>query len=142
MPPIDEFDIRTEIGPLLRRCDRHSLDLYESSVGPDAPTRQQVGVMLVIHQLKEPSQVPISQRSGIDRSTISGIVRRLAKNGLVQLIPSLSDIRAVTHFLTIDGFVVLNTSITVLLYNQAKTIETLTIRTEESRLGTEFALKY
>src|SRR3546814_12796183 len=64
---------------LLRRCDRHSLDLYESSVGPDAPTRQQVGVMLVIHQLKEPTQVQISQRSGIDRSTISGIVRRLAK---------------------------------------------------------------
>src|SRR3546814_8896489 len=81
MTTIDDFDIRTEIGPLLRRCDRHSLDLYESSVGPDAPTRQQVGVMLVIHQLKEPTQVQISQRSGIDRSTISGIVRRLAKNG-------------------------------------------------------------
>src|SRR3546814_17969881 len=75
MTTIDDFDIRTEIGPLLRRCDRHSLDLYESSVGPDAPTRQQVGVMLVIHQLKEPTQVQISQRSGIDRSTISGIVR-------------------------------------------------------------------
>src|SRR3546814_3113472 len=85
MTTIDDFDIRTEIGPLLRRCDRHSLDLYESSVGPDAPTRQQVGVMLVIHQLKEPTQAQISQRSGIDRSTIRGIVRRLAKNGLVQL---------------------------------------------------------
>src|SRR3546814_1594599 len=123
MTTIDDFDIRTEIGPLLRRCDRHSLDLYESSVGPDAPTRQQVGVMLVIHQLKEPTQVQISQRSGIDRSTISGIVRRLAKNGLVQLNPSLSDNRAVTHSLTIDGLAVLNKSMKVLIENQAKRSE-------------------
>src|SRR3546814_14729681 len=120
MPPIDEFDIRTEIGPLLRRCDRHSLDLYESSVGPDAPTRQQVGVMLVIHQLKEPTQVQISQRSGIDRRTISGIVRRLAKNGLVQLNPALRDNRAVTHSLKLDVIAVLYTSRTVLNEKQAK----------------------
>src|SRR3546814_13091832 len=99
---IDDFDIRTEIGPLLRRCDRHSLDLYESSVGPDAPTRQQVGVMLVIHQPKQPTQVHISQRSGIDRSTLSGIVRRLPNIGLVRLTPSLIDNRPWPHSLTID----------------------------------------
>src|SRR3546814_6606550 len=104
----------------LRRCDRHSLDLYESSVGPDAPTRQQVGAMLVIHQLKEPTQVQISQRSGIDRSTISGIVRRLAKNALFKLNPPLSDNRAVTHSLTINGLAFLNKSMKVLMEKNRK----------------------
>src|SRR3546814_10942076 len=69
----------------------------------------------------------ISQRSGIDRSTISGIVRRLAKNGLVQLNPSLSDNRAVTHSLTIDGLAVLNNSMKVLIENQAKLMATIPI---------------
>src|SRR3546814_10844858 len=56
----------------------------------------------------------------MDRSTISGIVRRVAKNGLVQLNPLLSDNRAVTHSLTIDGLAVLNKSMKVLIENQAK----------------------
>src|SRR3546814_16996082 len=120
MTTIDDFDIRTEIGPLLRRCDRHSLDLYESSVGPDAPTRQQVGVMLVIHQLKEPTPVQISPRSSIDRSTISGIVRRMAKHGLVQLTPSFSDNREVQHPLPPDLTAFLHKSTNHTIINTTK----------------------
>lgn len=122
MTLFEEFDIRSEIGPLLRRCDRRAADLYESAVDPDAPTRQQCGVLLVVHQMDDPTQAEISQRTGIDRSTVRGIVRRLAKRGLLEMKPAPNDHRAVAHSLTDEGLETLKKYMRVLVENQEKII--------------------
>ena len=49
------------------------------------------------------SQTAIVERSGIDRSTLAEIVRRLAKNGLLQRRRSKQDARAYVVTLTARG---------------------------------------
>jgi DNA-binding MarR family transcriptional regulator len=97
------FDMSNEPGPLLRRCHQRSTDIYNSSVGEEAPTRQQLAIMLALHQIEEATQARISAATGVDRNTIAEILRRLETRGLVEKRPSSRDSRASEVVLSAAG---------------------------------------
>ena len=97
------FDQTNEPGPLLRRCHQRSSDIYSARTGVGAPTRQQLAILLAIHQLDRPTQARISARTGADRNTIAEVIRRLSARGLVEKRPSPDDSRASELELTAEG---------------------------------------
>lgn len=98
-----DFDQRREPGPLLRRCYQRLRRTYTAVLGKAAPTPQQLAIMIAAYQLEEPTQARISERTGVDRNTISEMVSRLVDRGLLKKRPMLSDSRAWELRLTKKG---------------------------------------
>ena len=71
-------------GHLIRRCQQRHLDLYTAEVGEGGPTPRQFAVLLTIFQNPGLSQTALSERTGIDRSTIADMLNRLHRRGLIE----------------------------------------------------------
>lgn len=68
---------------LLHRAGQCADELFALSVGELGLTPRQFAVMNAIASSEEPSQTDLVQQTGIDRSTMADIVRRLNQRGLV-----------------------------------------------------------
>jgi len=66
-------------------------------------TSQQAAVLEAIQNLDGPSQVNLVDLTGIDRSTMADIVRRLVNKGYVARVRSRQDARAYVLTLTVTG---------------------------------------
>lgn len=88
---------------LLHRAGQCADELFAVSIGETGLTPRQFAVMKAIATSDEPSQTTLVDRTGIDRSTMADIVRRLTSRGLVQRRRTRRDARRYAVRLTDKG---------------------------------------
>jgi DNA-binding MarR family transcriptional regulator len=92
---------------LLHRGEQCASDLFLAIMPVDDLTPRQFAVMTTIAKFEGLSQTHLVDRTGIDRSTIADITRRLLKKGLVQRKRTREDARAYAVKLTETGWRIL-----------------------------------
>lgn len=88
---------------LLHRAGQCADEMFAVTVGEAGLTPRQYAVMAAIADSEEPSQTTLVERTGIDRSTMADIVRRLTSRGLVQRRRTRRDARRYAVRLTDKG---------------------------------------
>jgi MarR family transcriptional regulator, temperature-dependent positive regulator of motility len=88
---------------LLHRAGQCAKELFQTEIGDVDLTPRQLAVLNTVAENEGLSQTGIVERTGIDRSTLADIVRRLSKKGLLQRRRTKEDARAYAVKLTGDG---------------------------------------
>ena len=88
---------------LLHRAGQCADELFAAQVGGGDITPRQYAVLTAVAGSKEPSQTALVDRTGIDRSTLADIVRRLVERGLLQRRRTRRDARMYAGRLTEKG---------------------------------------
>jgi DNA-binding MarR family transcriptional regulator len=88
---------------LLHRVSQRADELFVKEVGNADLTPRQFVVLLSVAESDAPSQTDLVETTGIDRSTIAEMVRRMAKRRLLQRRRSRKDARAYVVQLTDAG---------------------------------------
>lgn len=88
---------------LLHRAGQCADELFVHSIGTSNLTPRQFAVMAAIASSEEPSQTTLVNQTGVDRSTMADIVRRLTLRGLVQRRRTKRDARRYIVRLTAKG---------------------------------------
>lgn len=92
---------------LLHNAGQAADKAFEKAVGVAGITPRQCAVLIAIRDAKEPpSQTHLVSATGVDRSTMTGIVRRLVTRKLVSRKRKRKDARAYAVELTEQGHVV------------------------------------
>ncbi len=98
---------------LLHRAGQCAEDLFAKSIGDVALTARQFIVLSLVADHDDPSQTFICDKSGIDRSTLADIVRRLVARGLLSRRRTRQDARMYAIRLTDEGQKALDKAIPV-----------------------------
>lgn len=100
---------RLERSPLhlLHRAGQCAAEVFQNELGSGDVTPRQFAVLVTVSQNEGLSQTHLVERTGIDRSTLADIVRRMLKKGLLQRRRTREDARAYAVKLTEDGWRVL-----------------------------------
>ncbi|MGE0701097.1 MAG: MarR family winged helix-turn-helix transcriptional regulator [Hyphomicrobiaceae bacterium] len=93
---------------LLHRAGQCAGDVFQGEIGESDLTPRQYAVLLTVSQNEGLSQTDLVQRTGVDRSTLADIVRRMLKKGLLQRRRTKEDARAYAVKLTEEGWRVLS----------------------------------
>jgi len=93
---------------LLHRAGQCAGDVFHGEIGESDLTPRQYAVLLTVAQNEGLSQTQLVERTGVDRSTLADIVRRMLKKGLLQRRRTKEDARAYAVRLTDEGWRVLN----------------------------------
>lgn len=96
-------DVSQGVGFLLAKAYQRACALYKEQFGGYDLTPQQFGLMRFLWEEDGITQVELSNRCQIDRTTIGGLVDRLENSGLVQRLPHPDDRRAYRIALTEKG---------------------------------------
>ena len=104
----------TSLIHLLHRASQIAEERLTRELGDTDVTPRQIAVLAVIANQEDPSQTDVVQATGIDRSTLADIVRRLVDRKLVSRRRSKEDVRAYALKVTEAGRKVLTTSMPVL----------------------------
>lgn len=88
---------------LLHRAGQLAEDLFARSIGDMGITARQFVVLSVVDSLDDPSQTALCEMSGIDRSTLADIVRRLVSRGLLSRRRTRQDARMYAVRITPEG---------------------------------------
>ena len=88
------------ISHLLHRANQVAAERFAKAIGDTDVTPRQVAVLGIVATNEGVSQTGIVEASGIDRSTLADIVRRLVKRGLLARRRSKQDTRAYNVTLT------------------------------------------
>jgi DNA-binding MarR family transcriptional regulator len=88
---------------LLHRAGQCAGDVFQAEMGEEDLTPRQYAVLVAISQNEGLSQTNLVDLTGIDRSTLADIVRRMLKKGLVQRRRTKEDARAYSVKLTDQG---------------------------------------
>lgn len=92
---------------LLHRAGQQAEELFSRAASELAITARQFIVLAAIDGLDQPSQTVLCDVSGIDRSTLADIVRRLEMRGLIHRQRTKSDARMYAVKVTDEGRAVL-----------------------------------
>lgn len=92
---------------LLHRAGQCASDIFQGEVGEGDLTPRQYAVLVAVSQNEGVSQTLLVEKTGVDRSTLADIVRRMLKKGLLQRRRTKEDARAYAVKLTEDGWRVL-----------------------------------
>lgn len=98
----------TSILHMLHRASQYSEDLFAKSSGTTDLTARQMIVLEAVASEDKPSQTAICAKSGIDRSTLADMVRRLIEKGLLARKRTKEDARRYAVRLTDEGRKVLD----------------------------------
>ena len=88
---------------LLHRAGQCADELFASQVQESELTPRQFVVLIAVPDSEEPSQTTLVQKTGIDRSTLADIVRRMVKRGLLARKRTRKDARMYAVWLTSKG---------------------------------------
>lgn len=88
---------------LLHRAGQCADELFATQIGQSDLTPRQFVVMRAVAASEEPSQTTLVEKTGIDRSTLADIVRRLVARGLMQRKRTRRDARMYAVRLTERG---------------------------------------
>lgn len=79
---------------LLRRAGQYGADVYAVHKNRQDLTPRQFAVLLTVDQNENISQIGLVEKTGIDRSTLAELVKRLVDNNLLQRRRTREDARA------------------------------------------------
>jgi DNA-binding MarR family transcriptional regulator len=101
--------VRLERSPihLLHRASQCASDAFQVEVGEGDLTPRQYAVLVAVSQNEGLSQTQLVEKTGVDRSTLADIVRRILKKGLLQRRRTKDDARAYAVKLTEEGWRIL-----------------------------------
>lgn len=88
---------------LLHRAGQCAGDIFQSEMADGGLTPRQFAVLLTVAQNEGLSQTNLVERTGIDRSTLADIIRRMIKKGLLHRRRTKEDARAYAVRLTDEG---------------------------------------
>ncbi len=97
------LNISESIIHLLHRASQFADYQFERTAGVHGLTSRQLVVLDAIAKLQEPSQTDVCDATGIDRSTLADMVRRLCARRLITRRRNRIDARAYNLRLTEDG---------------------------------------
>lgn len=92
---------------LLHRAGQCAGDIFQSKLGTTDLTPRQFAVLVTVSQNEGLSQTQLVDKTGIDRSTLADIVRRMLKKNLLQRRRTREDARAYAVKLTEEGWRIL-----------------------------------
>jgi len=96
-------EVSKSIGFLLAKAYQRACALYKEKFGNYELTPQQFGLLRFLWEEDGITQVELSSRSQVDRTTIGGLIDRLEQSGLVERLPHPEDRRAYRISLTDAG---------------------------------------
>ncbi len=88
------FDLSQSPSHLLRRCTQYANDLFSREPGASEITKQQFTVLSAVEQNEGVSQTELVTLTGIDRSTLAEMIRRMIEKGLLDRERTENDARA------------------------------------------------
>ncbi len=88
------FDLSQSPSHLLRRCVQYANDLFSREPGASDLTKQQFTVLAAVEQNEGMSQTDLVAITGIDRSTLAEMIRRMIEKGLLDRERTETDQRA------------------------------------------------
>jgi len=88
------FDLSQSPSHLLRRCVQYANDLFSRESGGNDLTKQQFTVLAAVEQNEGMSQTDLVAITGIDRSTLAEMIRRMIDKGLLDRERTEADQRA------------------------------------------------
>lgn len=92
--PANGFDLSEAPSHLIRRCQQYYGDLYAREAGGKELTKQQFTLLCALEQNDGVSQTALVEITGIDRSTLAEMVRRMLEKGLLSRERTEEDQRA------------------------------------------------
>ncbi|MEL7049828.1 MAG: MarR family transcriptional regulator [Pseudomonadota bacterium] len=100
---LESIEIEKSPTHLLHRVGQCATDIFQVEMAGADLTARQFAVLVSIAKREGASQTDLVEMTGIDRSTLADIVRRMLKKGLVQRRRTKEDARAYAVKLTEDG---------------------------------------
>jgi DNA-binding MarR family transcriptional regulator len=88
------FDLSQTPSHLVRRCMQYANDLFSREPGASELTKQQFTVLAAVEQNEGVSQTDLVGITGIDRSTLAEMIRRMTERGLLARERTEADARA------------------------------------------------
>ena len=88
---------------LIHRAEQCAADIFARIAPQGLLTPRQYAILLAIEENEGISQTGLVEKTGIDRSTLADIVRRMIEKGLVQRQRTMEDARAYAVRLTRKG---------------------------------------
>jgi DNA-binding MarR family transcriptional regulator len=88
---------------LIHRAEQCAADIFARISPKGALTPRQYAVLLAVEEMPGVSQTGLVERTGIDRSTLADIMRRMIEKGLVQRERTTEDARTYAVWLTRKG---------------------------------------
>jgi DNA-binding MarR family transcriptional regulator len=95
---------------LLHRAGQCAGDIFQNEMSDGGLTPRQFAILLTVAQNEGLSQTNLVERTGIDRSTLADIIRRMIKKGLLHRRRTKEDARAYAVRLTDEGTRVLRSA--------------------------------
>lgn len=89
---------------LLHRAGQCAGDVFQAEMASGDLTPRQFAVLVAVSQDEGLSQTSLVRKTGIDRSTLADIVRRMLRKGLLQRQRTKDDARAYSVKLTEEGW--------------------------------------
>lgn len=100
---IDRYELLNAPGHLLRRSQQRAVDYYFEEVGENGLTPRQFALLMMVGQNPGLIQTDLVNLSGIDRSTMADMVRRLVRRGLLDRRRIDNDRRCIALSITETG---------------------------------------
>ena len=97
------FDLSQSPSHLLRRCVQYANDLFSREPGASDLTKQQFTVLSAVEQNEGMSQTDLVGITGIDRSTLAEMIRRMLEKGLLDRQRTEADQRANAVHIAVGG---------------------------------------
>ncbi len=88
------YDIENSVGFLLAKAYQRAWALFKEELDPYDMTPPQFGLMGFLWRQDGMTQVELSEKSQVDRTTVGGLIDRLEKIGMVERQPHPQDRRA------------------------------------------------
>jgi len=101
--PNGGFDLAQAPSHLIRRCQQYYGDLYAMEAGARELTPQQFTVLAALEHNEGASQTTLVDITGIDRSTLAEMARRMVDKGLLERERTEEDQRANAVAITATG---------------------------------------
>src|SRR5215467_2071347 len=101
--PNGAFELAEAPSYLIRRCQQFYGDLYAREAGASDLTKQQFTVLAALEHNEGVSQTALVEITGIDRSTLAEMVRRMTEKGLMERERTEEDQRANAVVITANG---------------------------------------
>lgn len=97
------FELAEAPAHLMRRCEQFFADLYAREPGARDLTISQFTVLSALEHNEEVSQTGLVEMTGIDRSTLAEMIRRMLERGLITKKRTEEDLRAYAVSITQAG---------------------------------------
>lgn len=104
------FDFSESPSHLLKRCAQYFGDLYAHEIGSSELTKQQFTLLAALEHNDGASQTALVDITGIDRSTLAEMVRRMLEKGLLGRERTEEDQRANSVVISPNGRKALRTA--------------------------------